>query len=304
MTRRMVGILEATCILPELSIVVPIHNISGATSSLFSWVEEALAVNVQVILVHDLSTDDTGQLLRDFVDHKATGLLSLIDVNAQSPGLARNAGLKEVSTPWISFADADDQLNIPNLLAMLKEARNSGSSIAIGSYIAENLMTRNVSKYDVPQKKIAENLAVSMGLWRCIFSKEILLETSFESFRMAEDYLFLYEILNKTENIYTCNLPVYKYFYGGKSNLTSVKSNMRDMLKVIGKIQSIQPSNDLSANFQRIAIVKLYLSALKNMEPHQSMAVLPKALFTFAKSPVSTLSTILLVRGLRGKNES
>jgi len=251
-----------------LTIVVPVHNISGRLSHLNSWLDQARDFNVKVILVHDKSNDSTGVELEELIRDKRCQNFTLLNVEVRSPGLARNAGLLEVNTRWFSFADADDIVCISALIKLLKETEASDSDLGIGAYSSVDIKTGTESLMTPPnnnEEMLAIHVAKTMGLWRFLFLSEKFKEVRFTSHRMGEDFAFANIVLNQSIRIQTSSEIVYRYFHGGELNLTSNKSIMNEMLGVIEVIKSFKVSSSIGSRFSRFAVQKLSMSAIKNL---------------------------------------
>lgn len=251
-----------------LTIVVPVHNISGRLSHLSSWLDQAKEFNVKVILVHDKSDDSTNDELEQLIQNKRCRNFSILHVDVRSPGFARNTGLLEVDTKWFSFADADDIVYISELIKLLNETEASGSDVGIGSYSSVNVKTGSESLRTPPnnnEETLAIHVAQTMGLWRFLFLSERFKEVRFTSHRMGEDFAFANIVLNQSVRIHTSSEIVYRYFHGGELNLTSNKSNMNEMLGVIEVIKNFEVSSRIGYRFSKFAVQKLSMSLIKNL---------------------------------------
>lgn len=260
-----------------------------------SWIPQAVLENIEVILIHDESKDSTKYELEHFLLENPSRKITLREVKVQSPGLARNAGLEIVKTPWYAFADADDFVCVPNLIQLLKDTIRSGASLGMGSYLAINLKNGVEREYAQPlasdDSKVLE-LANRMGLWRLVFSTESSGEVRFSPYRMAEDYLYINQVLSHAKKVYSSTLIVYKYFYGGTSNLTSNKSVMPDMLGVLERIKEAQFESTLAQKFQSYAIQKLTLSILKNSGTSIALRTFPALFKNLLSNPTSLVLLI------------
>jgi glycosyltransferase involved in cell wall biosynthesis len=251
-----------------LTIVVPVHSIAGRLSHLSFWLDQAREFNVKVILVHDKSDDSTGAELAELIKDKRCQNFSIVNVEVRSPGLARNAGLLEVDTPWFSFADADDIVYISALIKLLKETEVSGSDLGIGAYSSVDMKTGSESIKTPPnnnEEGLAIHVAQTMGLWRFLFLSEQFKGVRFTSHRMGEDFAFANIVLNRSVRIHTSSEIVYQYFHGGKLNLTSNKSIMGEMLGVIGVIKNFEVCSRIGSKFSKFAVQKLSMSVIKNL---------------------------------------
>ena len=279
-----------------LSIIVPVHNISGRTENLKAWIDDALSENINIIIVHDESQDSTQLELSVMLQEFNSDLISLHKINVQSPGLARNYGMNFVSTPWFSFADADDFVNIANLILLLRETEASGSEIGIGSYFAHDLISKSevlISPSNSGKNKLALHLALNMGLWRFVFSSQELSEYRFSKHKMAEDYLFLAKILSCNKKVFVDSAPVYRYYFGGKLNLTSNKLVMMDMFDVLKLMQKVNPHGQLARDFKYFSLGKLAFSLIRNVRTIDLLYALPKLIFTILSYPRYAIKLLL-----------
>jgi glycosyltransferase involved in cell wall biosynthesis len=278
-----------------LTIVVPVHNMAGRMEKLASWLRDAFNSNIKVILIHDQSQDDTQSEIHQLLDNFKSPLLTVCEVKVKSPGLARNAGLNLVDTPWFSFADADDFVEIANLVLLLQKTTEHQATIGIGGYISHNLVTGKEEQVIPPPgtyQELALHLALNMGLWRIIMSTKSLGEIKFSPDRMAEDYYFLLQVLNCCEIIQISESIVYKYYFGGLLNLTSDKSAMKDMLNVSRAFRRFDPSTDIARYFRIFASQKLSFSILKNVSYHKKISNVGRLVTVMVLHPVCLLNFV------------
>lgn len=297
------GILQTHIEKPRLTVVVPTHNISKNYSKLFAWVVDAIRQNIAVVIAHDKSNDNTGQLLSEFLKNQDNSLITLIEVDVQSPGLAKNSGLEIATTEWVMFADADDFVFVDKVLQLLKIAEFNQSEVGIGGYKAINVNSGQNSVFTPTSTDLATHLVATMGCWRFLFKKKAIGDIRFASYRMAEDFLFVYEMLRKTDKISISNSLVYEYYFGGESNLTSNPRNMPDMLKVIQQMKLLSPTNVLSRDFRKLATIKLILSSLKNVGIFKSPWSACQMVFRILLSPLLSIRLISTILRKKWTNE-
>lgn len=285
-----------------LTIVVPVHNISERATNLARWIHDAVRNNVRVILVHDRSQDHTSFELENIIKINDSPLITLHEVDFQSPGLTRNYGLSKVTTPWFSFADADDFVNISNMLKLIQETESTKSTMGVGAYLARNLQsdlqsaktTQNVNK-----ENLSLHLALHMGLWRCVFSSSTTLSLDFDKQLMGEDYLFMNKAIDRQKSIHISNLEVYTYYFGGTQNLTSNKSLIDDMFEVLEGISQLKPETKIATELRIFSIQKLSISLLRHLPLIKLLPHLPLLVFHIFSKP-TYLIRLLSVRFFAG----
>lgn len=256
-----------------LTIIVPVHNISGRVENLSKWLPDAIKNNVKVILINDGSQDATGDDLVKLKNSNQSDLISIFETDVNSPGLARNAGLEKVDTPWFAFADADDFVVVDGMIELLNGTINSGKMLGIGAYESQSLTTGKQFRITPPGDNISRNiqhLVKRMGFWRAVYSHEYFGEIRFSRFKMGEDYLYLNRILSTYSSIFSSQEVIYRYYYGGSNNLTSNRRNMVDMIYVLQAISVLSPQSKYAQEFQQFSKVKLSISIIKNVKLHET----------------------------------
>lgn len=117
----------------RLSIIIPIYNVSKWLGKCIASVRnQGLAADdYEIVAVNDGSTDDSMQVLKDFMQREAkSGIKTapIVIVNQPNRGLsaARNAGFKVAKGNYIWWVDSDDSLEAcfaPRLLERAEKER-------------------------------------------------------------------------------------------------------------------------------------------------------------------------------------
>lgn len=107
-----------------ISVIIPVYNVEKYLEKCIRSVVEQTYINLEIILVDDGSTDQSGSICDKWLEkderirviHKVNGGLSD----------ARNAGLNAASGVYIGFVDSDDYIH-PEMYQRLYENRLSES---------------------------------------------------------------------------------------------------------------------------------------------------------------------------------
>lgn len=113
----------------KISVIVPVYNVEQYLSKCIESILKQTYKNIEIILVDDGSTDQSGKMCEKFkekddrikVIHKENGGLSD----------ARNVGIEVAGGQYYSFIDGDDYLENDALESMLEAALSTNSEIAI-----------------------------------------------------------------------------------------------------------------------------------------------------------------------------
>ncbi|MEO8546087.1 MAG: glycosyltransferase family 2 protein [Betaproteobacteria bacterium] len=132
---------------PEISVVVPVHNESGNVVALLDEIAAALTgvARFEAVFVDDLSSDNTAELLVDYA-RSHPWLVVLRHRNNCGQSTAVRTGVREARAPLVATLDGDGQnhpADIPALLARwraLHEAQPQ-QAVLIAGWRAKRLDT-------------------------------------------------------------------------------------------------------------------------------------------------------------------
>lgn len=131
---------------PKVSIIVPIYNVQQYMKKGIDSVLEQTLKEIEVILVNDGSTDESGKIAEMYA--KIDERVKVIhQSNKGLPG-ARNAGLKIASGEYIGFVDPDDWIEDDMIEQMYISATKNNSDIVVCNFIEENIRENHYEVYD------------------------------------------------------------------------------------------------------------------------------------------------------------
>ncbi|MBE6827705.1 MAG: glycosyltransferase family 2 protein [Ruminococcaceae bacterium] len=135
----------------ELSVIIPIYN---AEEYLHECIDSTLCQtmsDIEIILVDDGATDSSP----DICDEYARKDSRVRVVHKPNGGVcdARNAGIREVKTPYFTFLESDDWLPEDACEKMFRYVENNGAEFVIGSYYKVSTSGTTV-KHPLPEKEI------------------------------------------------------------------------------------------------------------------------------------------------------
>lgn len=102
-----------------LTFVVPAYNVEKYIGDSLQSLVNQTVMNHKIIIVNDGSTDHTEEICLQYRE-KYPELISYICQENQGLGEARNVGMHHVDTPYVTFLDSDDWLNIKYVEQFLK----------------------------------------------------------------------------------------------------------------------------------------------------------------------------------------
>ena len=204
---------------PLVSVIIPVYNCEKYIERCIDSLLEQTYKNIEIILVDDGSTDNSGMLCRKYEKHN----LIYVRQDNQGPSAARNKGLSLMSGEYVTFVDADDYVAPNYIQELLKLIWKYDVPIATCSYIKQHSSEVKERKKNV---KIQERILSSEDALKSLFYKReiaayshiklyhtsVLQHQKFpENLRLGEDLQFIYEALKKVDRIAYCNQELYYY---------------------------------------------------------------------------------------------
>ena len=241
---------------PKVSIVIPAYNadIILLKSCLKSVLSQTYK-NVEVILVDDGSTDDTGKVLDQLA--KGDERIKVIHQSNGGVSIARNRGKKEASGDYVMFVDADDLL-LPHAVSEgVESALKYKADMVIGAQkiihghedkIEGNqtfsVMALNedddfdllrLSYFNCPSQRIVQFVSdgyIGRGPYCKLITKSVANQCDFpEGLALGEDAIWSLRVLNKCQKICIVSDVWYGYlrqetsaihkYYGNRNEIAS-----------------------------------------------------------------------------------
>lgn len=101
---------------PLISVIIPVYNSRETLLPSLSSVQNQTYSNLEIILVDDGSTDDSGELCDKFA--RADSRIKVIHQENRGLSAARNAGIDLSSGEYLAFVDSDDTI-APEMVSAL-----------------------------------------------------------------------------------------------------------------------------------------------------------------------------------------
>lgn len=143
----------------QLTIVIPVYNRAEIVKVTLNSIANQLLRPLDVILVDNNSTDNTLEVLKVWKQEVETDDFRVKILSESTPGaaVARNRGLKEVSTPYTMFFDSDDIMHSTHA-KRVTEALNSNKRIdVVGWDIYKTHLDNSIIKYPFLHKNTLYN---------------------------------------------------------------------------------------------------------------------------------------------------
>ncbi|MEE1476686.1 glycosyltransferase family 2 protein [Fusobacterium sp.] len=202
----------------KLTVIVAAYNVEEYIEKcLISLVQQTYR-ELEILVVNDGSTDNTKKLIENF-EEKYKNLKLL---NKENGGLssARNFGLKNIKTEYVTFVDGDDYLELNAYEVVMKKIEEEKTELGIFNFkkvypqkINNSKLNENIYKSNFLEYLFSKSKEEDIVVWNKIFKADIILKNKiyFENRAYFEDTGFIFRYLYFVKNISLIELPLYNY---------------------------------------------------------------------------------------------
>ena len=228
-----------------VTVVVPVYNVEKYLKRCVDSLINQTYKNLEIILVDDGSTDNSGKLCNDYakddsrikVVHKKNGGLSD----------ARNAGIDIASGKYVSFVDSDDYVNNDFIKILFQglvkyNTKISISDICIMYDTGEMIDESNSTIYTTSEKELLRLMLIGKrdienSACNKLYAIELFDDIRYPVGRLYEDTATTYKLLAKCDNIVVNSYPLY-YYMKRRDSITQCKFN-RKKLQLIDSVEEM-----------------------------------------------------------------
>lgn len=207
--------------MPEISVIVPVYKAEQYLKRCVKSILEQTYQNFELILVDDGSPDNSPSLCDEWA--KNDNRIHVIHKENGGASSARNAGLKEATGNWVTFADSDDWLDKTALKTLYDFAKKYNVPMVIGGMrvVQEYTDTKTTAKQDAVVLSRTDLMSRFFRLngepdthrvWGMIVQRNILDGYTFIEGKMNEDVEACYYLARKCEAAVYTDAPLYNYF--------------------------------------------------------------------------------------------
>ncbi len=170
---------------PLVSIVIPTYNGSKRIAKTLEAIINQDYENIEIILVDDVSTDDTVKVSRKVLEKSKRKFLIIQRTTNGRQSASRNTGLKAANGKYVIFVDHDDLVETNYVSLLCNEAEKKNADLVFCGfkhyYVDENRYEYNyvLKKYPISSssgylKAWAKNEITFNCVWFFIFNRSFL----------------------------------------------------------------------------------------------------------------------------------
>ena len=123
-----------------ISVIIPVYNVAPYLKECLDSVVRQTYTNLEIILINDGSTDDSGNICDDYA--KVDKRIRVVHQENAGLGPARNTGLDLCTGEYLTFVDSDDFLALDMIELLYKNVVAQDADISICSFLLYDTVTK------------------------------------------------------------------------------------------------------------------------------------------------------------------
>ena len=141
----------------QISVIIPVYNAERYLSACLDSVIEQSYKNLDIILIDDGSTDNSGKICDEYsIKDKR---IKVIHKKNEGVSVARNTGLDVATGKWISFVDSDDIIETDLYQNIISELEKNNPDLFIFNFYTNNEKNMLYSREEIIQdREIINNI--------------------------------------------------------------------------------------------------------------------------------------------------
>lgn len=269
-----------------ISVVIPVYNVEKYLAKCIKSVINQTYSNLQIILVDDGSTDNSGSICDEYA--KKDRRITVIHKKNGGLSDARNVGIKYSIGKYIGFVDSDDYIHEKMYEIMIKNMISHKANISIVNryYVFED--GEELLRYSINEPiKIMNNIEAieemnsfstfDMAAWDKLYEKNLFYDIKFPVGKLSEDFYIMYLLFEKCERIVFDSRPLYYYFQRNNSISRNKKINFDFAKAAKEQMEYIEKKYPQLESCVKIAYVSanltVYNSYLKQKIPPDKVVI-------------------------------
>ena len=251
----------------KISVIVPVYNTQDYLADCVDSILAQTLKDIEVILINDGSTDNSGRIIGDYVK-KYPGIVRDLTVLNGGQGWARNFGIDMAKGEYLSFIDSDDYLEANALELMYSAALENDADIVVCDM--EKRYDDGKREY-VKAALQSDPLASAGSSSNKIFRRSSVGDIRFPVGLWYEDFAFSAKMLLRSKKTVFVEKPLYIYRCGQSStmNNNNARKNL-DVIKIMEEIHDFARRENKLDGFEFLLINHVLLDSIKRLQLQSS----------------------------------
>ena len=206
-----------------VSIIIPVYNSDKYLKRCLESVINQDFDKIEIILVDDGSTDDSGQICDEYT--KKYSNVFVYHKNNEGASLARMFGLRKAKGEYVTFVDSDDWIDkeyLSMLYKLLTDFHVSVSACSIQRVYDDTVFKTETNGHNTLLLKYEDLMPrfFKYEFWGFpgkLYFKKALDHIAFPKATLSEDYYVMAQLFNNERHMAFTDTPLYYYEYHDNS---------------------------------------------------------------------------------------
>lgn len=269
-----------------ISVIIPIYKINEKLlRECLNSISSQKVKDLEIILIDDGSPDNSGKICEEYA--KNDNRIKVIHQKNQGVSVARNVGINNSNSEWITFIDPDDWIETNWSEVLLDTiSNNTDADIIMFDYYQEFATKQNPQYFKLESGYLTNNYlnAIKIApfnqliinnkfqeyetnvIWNKVYKAKLIKENNITfdpEARKGQDVIFNAEILQLTSKIYYIHKTLYHYRYLQESITNRYNPKVRFYNEIAFKhyeriIKKYSLSNEYIEAFYARVLTRLY----------------------------------------------
>ncbi len=211
-----------------VSIIVPAYNVELFIEKCLTSILKQSFSNIEVIVVNDGSTDNTGKIVDNYIQHDSRA--RVLHTANSGVSAARNAGIKASTGDYLVFVDGDDYIAKDYVSYMLGLIKSTQSDFCLSKSCYtkkdekgnENETIEKLNSEDATALLLSPDVVV--GCWNKIYKRSLIVSNNIwfsTSLFYGEGLTFITEVSQASNSVGVGNRKVYHYRRNNETSATT-----------------------------------------------------------------------------------
>lgn len=206
---------------PLISVIIPAYNSSQTIEEALKSVITQTYQNFEIIIIDDCSTDNTVEVIKEFIEnHPKHKIILIVNKENSGPAKSRNRGIEISNGEYISLLDSDDFYVNNKLEKQIQFLKNNKEFIACSSYLQCFGLQNNIVTSDINPERMKDEILIGIPFLHatiCISKEFIITHQLFYNtdMRYSEDYDWAIRLINMGGKIQVLDEVLYNYRISG-----------------------------------------------------------------------------------------
>jgi len=222
--------------IPQVSILVPIYNVSQYIERCAHSLFRQTFQHIEYIFVNDATPDDSIEKLQKVIEcypNRQKQVKVIHNTVNQGIGESRNTAINNSEGKYLLFVDSDDYIESNMVEQLYDKIETKQADIAVCDFFIEN-KKKSVVGIDEVFNGVEERLSnilktTSTYTWNKLVRKDLYYHKDFKmpkGLRYCEDISLVVQLYFLTDKVVKVNKPLYHYVNYNFSSITATRNRM------------------------------------------------------------------------------